>query len=122
MAQDREKEIAEKTALLQSEEAVLRKVHDRSIGGPMALRPSEKFIRDNTGPLKTDKQLAEDARRIVDTKHERQAQQVQADHETGIAARERGVETARDRMRSEGRGSMRDTLRNNRNGRDGIER
>lgn len=35
---------------------------------------------------------------------------------------ERGVESGRDRLKSDERGSMRDKLRNNRNGRDGLER
>lgn len=46
---------------LASAEAEKRMLYDRTIGGPIAPRPSERFIRENVGKLKSQAQIDKEA-------------------------------------------------------------
>lgn len=65
---DRADRIALEISRLQEEEAHKRMLYDKSIGGPMVLRPSDDFIRQNVGELKTEKQIEAEAIQQVDKK------------------------------------------------------
>lgn len=98
---------------------------DKSIGGSGMARPSDDYINSSLGEKKTPAEIEKSAHNKAwekDRANER-AREMLPDLERKMEGRqERNVETGRDRMRSDERGSMRDQLRNNRNGRDGLER
>ncbi len=154
MTDDRADRIASENERLQDEEAHKRMLYDRTIGGSLVPRPSEEFIRQNVGELKSEKQIGDEAGRRVDTEMAKEAadEQRRAEVERSIREHNRSVEkerhptgqsregghssnrdklreahghkveSGRDLLVADKRGSIRDHLRSNRNGRDGITR
>lgn len=63
---DRDQRVAAAVQALEKEEAHKRMLYDRTIGGPMVPRPSEDFIRQNVGDLKSPAQIQKEAEANVD--------------------------------------------------------
>lgn len=123
---DREQKLANAVEKVRQEEAHKRMLYDKSIGGPMVPRPSDEFVRQNVGELQSEKQIQQTAAdrvaaderveraRIEDTrKIERSIEQ----HNSRLS-HQSNREALRNNDRGEGRdaGSMRDRLRNQKEG------
>ena len=61
MSEQLKRLIEEGRQKLAAAEVEKRRLYDRTIGGPIAPRPPEKFIRENVGKLKTQPQVDREA-------------------------------------------------------------
>lgn len=122
---DHDKFVRDEVAKAINTEKKRNQLLDKSIGGSGMPRPSDDYINSNLGKKQTPAEIEQSAHNKAwekDRANER-AREMLPDLERKMEGRrDRNVETGRDRLKSDERGSMRDNLRNNRNGRDGIER
>jgi hypothetical protein len=61
----RESHLSEEADRIREEERQKQTLLDRSIGGPMAPRPSQEFIRAHVGDLRSEKDILQEAERRV---------------------------------------------------------